>query len=218
MGEQQLSRWRAPKRISIAGTACVLAIGFPVSAGPASAAEPAAQRAGAMSLPRVFIVGDSLTVASKNQLRAKLRGRVLSLGIDARVGRHTREGISRLRGAAAKRAGLWVVALGTNDAASASQTRKNVATVMRLAGPTRQVIWINVVRPGPYHRVNRAFRNLDTAHHTLTVVDWAAIVRGRSGLLAGDRVHLTARGNRVRTLVTCNAIAAVSNPQRVIRS
>ncbi len=162
--------------------------------------------------PKAFIVGDSLTVGIKSQLRSKLRKHVRSVHIDARVSRHTGEGIRRLGSPAAARANVWLVALGTNDAASTSATRRNVATVMRMAGPKRQVIWVNVVRPGGYHRVNRTFAELDRRHERLTVVDWAAIVRGRSGLLAGDRVHLTPRGNRLRAVAMCDAIKAASRP------
>ena len=162
--------------------------------------------------PKAFIVGDSLTVGIKSQLRSKLRKHVRSVHIDARVSRHTGEGIRRLRSPAATRANVWLVALGTNDAASTSATRRNVATVMRMAGPKRQVIWVNVVRPGGYHRVNRTSAEVDRRHERLTVVDWAAIVRGRSGLLAGDRVHLTPRGNRLRAVAMCDAIKAVSRP------
>ncbi len=199
---------------AIVGIATVIGLATPVM--PANAAT--ATSGETKTVPSVLIVGDSLTVGSQGQLRSRLRGHVRSLQIDAQVSRNTKGGISLLRTAVARRSNVWVVGLGTNDSASATQTRKNGVEVMRLAGPRRQVVWINVVRPGPYYRVNRAFRTIDKKYENLTVVDWAGIVRNRGGLLAGDGVHLTSLGTRLRTIATCNAIAAVSNPERVLRN
>lgn len=209
------SRDTAARRISVvawAGIAfgCIAQMG---ATGPVAATP----RVGS-PLPNVFIVGDSLTVGSRGLLTSQLSGRVRTLRIDAKVGRHTSEGIAHLRTSAARRSNVWVVGLGTNDVPSARQTRANVTKVLRLAGPNRKVLWVNVVRPGPYHRVNRALRLLDARHSTLTVVDWAGIVGSRRGLLVGDRVHLTTLGNRLRTVATCRAIADVVNPEPVLRS
>ncbi len=198
---------------AIVGIATVV-VGLATPVTPANAATATSEET--KPAPSVLIVGDSLTVGSQRQLRSRLRGHVRSLQIDARVSRNTKGGISRLRATVARRSNVWVVGLGTNDSASSTQTRKNVVEVMRLAGPRRQVVWINIVRPGPYYRVNRAFRTLDKKYENLTVVDWAGIVRNRRGLLAGDRVHLTPLGTRLRTIATCNAIAAISNPERVL--
>ena len=159
---------------------------------------------------RVFIEGDSLTVGSAAALRHQLKGHVKSVRVDAQVGRHTGEGIRKLRGQAAQSAGIWVVALGTNDSPSSAQTRKNVKAVMRLAGKNRQVIWVNVVRPGGYQRVNRTLKELDAANPQLTVIDWAAVIRKQRELLTGDRVHLTPKGYRIRAIETRNAILALA--------
>lgn len=161
---------------------------------------------------RVFIEGDSLTVGSAGALKSQLRRHVKSVTVDAQVGRHTGEGIRKLRSPAAKAAGIWVVALGTNDSPSSAQTRKNVAHVMKLAGKNRQVIWVNVVRPGGYGRVNRTLRALDAANPQLTVIDWAAVIRQQRELLSGDRVHLTPKGYRIRAIETRNAILSLAQP------
>ncbi len=197
------------KRISIArgGSATAgLCIGIVIGlVAPASATETTAKPLDLKST-RVFIVGDSLTVGSNPALRKQLKPLVKSVAIDARISRFTGEGIAKLRTARARQASIWIVGLGTNDSPSAAQTIRNVNKVMRLAGNTRQVIWVNVVRPGGYSRVNRALQALDAKYPRLSVIDWAAVIRKQRHLLAGDRVHLTAKGYRVRALATRQAL------------
>lgn len=171
-----------------------------------AASTPTTDKALDLTSARVFIEGDSLTVGSTQALRSQLRSRVKSVAIDAKVGRFSREGIARLRTSNAKRASIWVVALGTNDSPSASQTRRNVAKVMHLAGSERRVIWVNVVRPGGYSRVNRELGALDAKYPRLTVIDWAAVIRKQRSLLSGDRVHLTPKGYWVRAVTTRQAL------------
>lgn len=197
------------KRISVArsGSATAgLCIGIAIGlVAPASATETTVKPLDLKST-RVFIVGDSLTVGSNPALRKQLKPLVKSVAIDARISRFTGEGIAKLRTARARQASIWVVGLGTNDSPSAAQTVRNVNKVMRLAGNTRQVIWVNVVRPGGYSRVNRALQALDAKYPRLSVIDWAAVIRKQRHLLAGDRVHLTAKGYRVRALATRQAL------------
>jgi lysophospholipase L1-like esterase len=157
---------------------------------------------------KVFVVGDSLTVGAAPYLRRSLAPKVRSLTVDAQVGRFTGPGISKLQTRQAKRAQIWVVALGTNDGPSSRQTRTNVKKVMRLAG-NRTVIWVNVVRPGGYGSVNRVLRSADNARGNLTVLDWAAVIRSKSSLLTGDRVHLTSYGYKIRAKLTKRAVLAL---------
>jgi len=157
---------------------------------------------------RVFIVGDSLTVGSAPYLRRKLGPEVRSVTVDAQVGRFTGPGISKLKTKRAKKSQIWVVALGTNDSPSKSQTRKNVKEVMRHAG-NRSVIWVNVVRPGGYGGVNRILSKADNARDNLSVLDWAAVIRSKSSLLTGDRVHLTSYGYKIRAKLTKRAVLAL---------
>ncbi len=200
---------RSVARASLATTGlCIgVAAGLVIPALPAAAVE----RPVDLKSTRVFIVGDSLTVGSNQALRKQLRPVVKSVAIDARISRFTGEGIAKLRNARARQASVWVVALGTNDSPSAAQTVRNVNKVMRLAGNRRQVIWVNVVRPGGYSRVNRALQTLDAKYPRLSVIDWAAVIRKQRHLLAGDRVHLTAKGYRVRALATRQALLELEN-------
>jgi lysophospholipase L1-like esterase len=112
-----------------------------------------------------------------------------------------------LRRPVARAANVWVVALGTNDAPSAARTRNYVMRVMSMAGP-RKVIWVNVVRPGGYHRVNWTLAALAKRFSNLTVLDWAGLIHQHRALLRSDRVHLTSLGYRVRATVIARSISA----------
>lgn len=175
---------------------------------PTAEAQTAQTKVVDVKKSKVFVVGDSLTVGDAPYLRRKLGPNVGSLSIDAQVGRFTGPGISKLKTSRAKKAQIWVVALGTNDGPSSSQTRKNVNKVMRLAGK-RSVIWVNVVRPGGYGGVNHVLRRADNARANLTVLDWASVIRSKSSLLTGDRVHLTSYGYKIRAQLTSRAVLAL---------
>lgn len=159
---------------------------------------------------KVLVVGDSLTVGSAPYLRRKLSPKVQSLTIDAQAGRFTGAGISKLRSKKARSADIWVIALGTNDAPSSAQTRRNINKVMRLSGQ-KSVIWVNVVRPGGYGAVNRVLRKADKARGRLTVLDWASVIRSKSRLLAGDKVHLSSYGYKIRAKWTTRAVVALGS-------
>ncbi|MFZ2384319.1 MAG: hypothetical protein WAV88_11380, partial [Candidatus Nanopelagicales bacterium] len=93
---------------------------------------------------------------------------------------------------------------------SSSATRSNVRKVMRKAGPRRQVIWVNVVRPGGYSRVNREFRRADAKYDNLTVIDWAKYIRQHRNYLGGDRVHLNNSGYRMRGKIIAQQVRKVA--------
>lgn len=178
------------------GTAAV-ALGAAAPAAPALAAGKA-ERA-QWKKTRVYVQGDSLTVGAASPLRSTLGRKVRSLGIDAEVGRHTDTGLARLRSdRRARQADIWVVALGTNDAPDARVARGHVRRSLNMAGPGRKVVWLTLRRPGGYERVNRMLRRMDRSTERLHVVDWAAKTGGRYGLVAGDGVHGTAAGYRLR--------------------
>lgn len=148
---------------------------------------------------RVYVQGDSLTVGSAAPLRSALGRKVRDLGVDAAIGRHTNTGLDRLRSdRRARRADIWVVALGTNDGPYPSVVRAQVRRSLRMAGPGRPVVWMTLRRPGGYARVNAMLRRLDRSHERLRVVDWARVTGTRRSLLAGDGVHATPSGYRVR--------------------
>jgi len=158
----------------------------------------------------VFVVGDSLTVGSKASLKRNLHKQFKKVTVDARVGRFTPEGISKLNSPAARKARVWVVALGTNDGPSAARTKANVNKVMKKAGKKRTVVWVNVVRPGGYGTVNKALSQQARKYDNLFVLNWASHIASNRSQLTGDRVHLTAKGYSVRGRMIANYVRSVS--------
>ncbi len=197
--------------VTAAVSGALLTATIPLGSSPAVAADNSSQAsiARVKSTP-VFIVGDSLTVGARPYLKAQLKSRVRKVTVDARVGRFSSQGIAKLRSRQARQARVWVVALGTNDGPSSSATRSNVRKVMRKAGPRRQVIWVNVVRPGGYSRVNREFRRADAKYDNLTVIDWAKYIRQHRNYLGGDRVHLNNSGYRMRGKIIAQQVRKVA--------
>lgn len=153
----------------------------------------------------VFVVGDSLTTGSGPYTQSRLRGQVKRVAVNGRVGRTTSEGIGLLGSSTAKRSRVWVVELGTNDAASGSATKHNVGRVMRMAGANRRVIWVNVVRPGGYDRVNSALSSESARYSNLSIVNWAGFIATHRSYLRGDGVHCTTSGYRARGYLIADA-------------
>lgn len=163
---------------------------------------------------RVYVQGDSLTVGAAPYLRRMLKGRVKGLSVDAHIGRHTSTGLSRTRGSAsARRAGVWVMALGTNDAPSPRTVKRQVRQSLRLAGRNRSVIWVTLVRPGGYESVNRMLRKYAQRQPRLHVVDWAKQTQQNRSVLAGDRVHATSEGYRIRAAMIAREAQVVAGQQ-----
>jgi len=159
---------------------------------------------------QVFVVGDSLTVGAAGPLRADLRNRVAGVRIDAQVSRPASVGIALLRTRAAQSSSVWVVALGTNDGPNPSVMRSYIAKVMRMAGPQRRVLWVNIVRPGGYGRVNVALKALENVYPNYRVVDWAQFVAAHRGFISGDGVHPSARGYQARGALIAEATVGLA--------
>lgn len=178
------------------------------SAAAAPTATPAVASAAAVAFARtqqVFVVGDSLAVGAAGPLNEGLKGYVAGVEIDAQVGRHTSAGSGLLRASRAQRSSVWVVQLGTNDGPNPGVMRDHVQQVMRLAGPTRRVLWVNIVRPGGYGKVNAALKKLEHKYLNYEVLDWAQFVSRHRSYLSRDGVHLTSSGYQAMGSLIANA-------------
>jgi len=148
----------------------------------------------------VFAVGDSLGEGTKPYLPKALPGWRVSQSVS--ISRFLPEGVSIVR----NRGGLpgaVVFALGTNDDPhNVSGFRNAVSSVLGIAGRTRCVVVPNIVRPpvggASYAGFNSALNDLARQHDTLRIVDWAGLVAGNRGWLAGDGVHVNATGYAAR--------------------
>jgi hypothetical protein len=157
---------------------------------------------------RAFVVGDSLAEGTEAPLAELLPG--WRIRTSAYTGRPTADGVSEITGAG-NLPPVLVVSLGTNDDPSATTTfQSEVQAVLEAAGPSRCVIWPNIVRP-PYGGVsyagyNRVLAGVAAADPNLTVVDWVGIVRSDPGSLAPDGVHATPSGYEARAQAIAAAI------------
>lgn len=192
-GQATAMRLRTPAVLATAMAAAATPV---LLGGPAHAASKAEQAQGQRT--DVYVQGDSLTVGAGPRIKQRLGKSVRSVSVDAQVGRFTSTGIKRLaQDPQAKRARVWVIALGTNDGPDARALKRHVRRSLALAGPERDVIWLTVQRPGGYQSVNRMLRQ-SADNDRLHVIDWAKVTNDHPRLLSGDRVHATAHGYQVR--------------------
>jgi hypothetical protein len=151
----------------------------------------------------LYIDGDSLSVGTGWYLSTYLPGWTLR-GTVA-VSRHAYQGVYSVEARA--REGLLehvvVVDLGTNDDPSAvSSFRDYVREVVRVAGPSRCVVWSTINRP-PYNGVSYSGYNdvltvLDARYRNLHVFDWAGLARAHPEWFGPDGVHPTMAGYKAR--------------------
>ncbi len=175
-----------------------------------SEAPPGAGRAAPAANGRALVVGDSLAVGTEAPLAQLLPG--WRIRTSAYTGRHTDDGVSEIT-SAGNLPPVLVVSLGTNDDPSATSTfASQVQSVLDAAGPSRCVVWANIVRP-PYAGVsysgyNRVLARLAATNPNLTIVDWVGITRSHPGILAPDGVHATPQGYEVRAQAIASAMSS----------
>lgn len=177
-------------------------------------------RASAVSAPApngqgtLVVIGDSLMegTAVFGSLGTRLRriGTWPLVTIDYRRGRTTVQGtkVLRQRIAAAKNPTALVIALGTNDMLSHSETSWPSTVINALMSETAglPVLWVNitfsVIHPDwrvRAARFNRALRAAQAQWPGLRVADWSGsfVPAGRSNYIV-DGIHLSTSGYRTR--------------------
>jgi lysophospholipase L1-like esterase len=165
---------------------------------------------GSATLTRsVYVDGDSLAEGTAPYLQAFLPH--WSLRESFTVSRHVTQGVALLRAEAPHLERVVVVSLGTNDDPRfVAAFRTGVRQVLAIAGPTRCVVWTNIVRPpavgASYDGYNRVLSAQAAAHRSLVVVDWQALVRKHPAWLRADGVHATAAGYRGRAAAIATAV------------
>jgi hypothetical protein len=141
----------------------------------------------------IFHVGDSLAYGTSIYLPRYLKGWKLTQDVDVSMQSYSVPDRVRAQGAGLAR--VIIVSAGTNGSPAAiTLFRNDVRKVLRVAGPSRCVVWANVVRPPyqgvSYDGINRALAQLDKQNANLVVFDWAAMVRRNPGALSSDGVHV----------------------------
>ena len=179
---------------------------------PTSGATAKSQAIKANGQGNLLIIGDSLTLGADafGSLAAKIRktNKWTSVSIDYRVGRKASVGADMLPDRILDNTTAIVVALGTNDMLSRTESWYPRWVIDRVMANTLDipVLWVNLkysddklnwISRG--NKFNKALRQATLRYPTLTIADWNTSFVPKSGSrFIADGVHLTVKGYRTR--------------------
>ena len=198
-----------------------------VYAAPASAARKPA--IGPNGQGTVLVVGDSLTFGANyfGKLATRAQGTNIwtKVTLDAKNGRKATVGARIIADKLTSTTTAIVVALGTNDMISKSETwypRYAIDTVMEQAGDI-PVLWVNLEFSPTGRadwrsrgvRFNRALRAATSDYPNLIIADWNKFFtpKGQSRFVA-DGVHLSVTGYKTRSTYFINQMSLFG--QRIV--
>lgn len=166
---------------------------------------------------RVLVIGDSLTRESRTLTARRMRASGWTPTFRCWGSRRLDWGIDQVR--RSKELGQLpkhvVVAMGTNDISweTPATTVARVRTLLRLLGPGREVLWVDLdVDHSSFSRsralwFNRMIREVARERENLTIVPWRRVARAeRAGRY--DGIHYGAFGYRLRAKVVAEALDA----------
>lgn len=166
----------------------------------------------------VLIIGDSLTVGSESDLRKKLKGAVvISQGSEP-----TKWGVDQLEAQKGSLPGTVVMGFGTNDTPDEKAFRKQVERALKIVGPDRHLVWINVWRTHPTANTNElsglniVLEELAEEHPNMSIVDWAKMVSDEEVTL-GDNAHTDPAGYKKRADAISQTVGGKSEKARAIK-
>jgi lysophospholipase L1-like esterase len=169
----------------------------------------------------LLIIGDSLTLGADafGSLATKIRKtkKWTSVSIDTRVGRKASVGADMLPDKILNHTTAIVIALGTNDMMSRTESWYPRWVIDRVMANTLDipVLWVNLKFSNDRlnwksraNRFNRALRQAKLRYPTLTIADWNTSFIPKSGSrFIADGVHLTVSGYRTRAKFLIPTIA-----------
>lgn len=141
-----------------------------------------------------------------------LRGRLPGWTVEtsAEIGRGTAAGVRLIRSRAGSLPQVIVVGLGTNDDANLPKSfAAAVDEVLRLAGPGRCVVWVDVWRPyrgDHFERFNSILASREADNENLVVVPWARAAAAHPSWFRFDAVHPTDAGYQARADLIAEAV------------
>lgn len=199
------------RRLSTIGsvfTALVLSLVVGIGSSTASTSQYAPH---SKSCPTdVFIIGDSLTDASRGGSGKYAPALFKRLSIKAHV--YGRNGLSArsalqeryksgLGSKKAKRSKVWIIALGTNDQVRYG-FQQRVRRILKL-GKKKTIYWVNTSSPASWQEgsdkgINRVLRQEAKRNTRMHIIDFKRASKGKRKLFTGDRVHMTRKGSKWR--------------------
>ena len=190
-----------------------IALAFAVTVPSLAKATPTPRLIGANGQGTLLFIGDSLTVGADAFGSLASRTRDTSMWtkviMDARVGRTASTGATTLRTRRTAHTTAIVVALGTNDMISKSESWYPSWVIDKVMTESRglPVLWFNLefsaTSRGDWRarasRFNRSLRLAQVKWPNLTIADWNShFVPNRVSRFIADGVHLTVHGYRTR--------------------
>jgi len=151
----------------------------------------------------VLLVGDSLAVGIADALTAAWPDRALT--VEAEEGRSASTSVALLADHAAATGPVWVVSLGTNDAAE--EFPAAARAMVRLAGPSRCVLWFDVHRPDLQEPVDAELARLARRHDNVHVLGWQALADAHPEWFGWDGIHPDTPGYAARAAMAVDAVA-----------
>lgn len=171
--------------------------------GPQVEAPPVGPRFSATA--PVYLVGDSLAVGIADPLTSALPARAVT--VEALEGRNTSTAVALLRDHAATTAPIWVVSLGTNDLPADFPAAARA--MLRLAGPSRCVLWYDVHRASTQDQINATLSGLARRHANLHLLDWEALAQAHPEWFGLDGIHPDTAGYLARTALATDAVRSL---------
>ena len=157
----------------------------------------------------VYMIGDSLSQGTEAYMPGLAQAEHLGFEQDVALGRSTPNAIATLQTRAAKAPlpGVLVLAVGTNDSVNPGSFAKRVEQVLAIAGPSRCVTWVNIVRPGGWDALNAVLAREAATHPNLLIADWATLFGHHPEWAAKDGVHANSDGYKARARLIAVAMA-----------
>src|SRR5215831_2208594 len=178
---------------------------------PTPAASPSPSGPGAPKIHgrQVTAIGDSVMLASAQQLHSALPG----IYIDAQVSRQMATGLAEVSSLATE--GLLrhvvIVGLGTNGTVTSGQIRDLLAEI----GPSRKLVLVNTYEARPWeHADNSVMDAAARRYPNVVLANWHATIAHRTDLLWGDRVHPRPPGARLYAKVLATAVQSTAASAR----
>lgn len=156
--------------------------------------------------PRLFMVGDSVLLASATTTEEMLPSWTVTA--DAEVGRGVPTGRSVVAARLREIGDVAVVVLGHNyDKGGGFEDELD--QIMRDLGDLERVVWVTVAEWSPAQiEVNRAIRAAPRRYDNVVVADWEALTVENPGYLQADDVHTSTAG----TLALADLMARAVGP------
>jgi len=176
--------------------------------GPKMVATPAGPRF--PSDTPVFLLGDSLAVGIADLLTTAEPNRTVT--VDALEGRSTVTQDQLLQYTAATTAPIWVVSLGTNDAVE--EFPGAARELLKLAGPSRCVLWYDVHRAETQDAINATLTQLAARHPNLHLLQWNDLANANPLWFGSDGIHPAQEGYVARTSLATDGLAGLCTAEQ----